>query len=198
MFWYIYSRAFTKYLHGTWSLLNVLMIFGISENTVICTHTMYFFCYCYKYTPNLRLVLWSRVTYWHYLETVVWKHVFLIPPVWQNQLYDLKQLSVLQGIESVSIHLWSSGTHAQPVHFHYIGFLKIRQCRLNALWRCYFAALNQDEQFKNMPDGQTFQCSWISYSFFSVKNLEWIDLIKRLRRGEAPNWMSCTSTSTRK
>ncbi len=27
--WYIYSRTFTKYLHGTWSLLNVLMIFGI-------------------------------------------------------------------------------------------------------------------------------------------------------------------------
>ncbi len=22
-FWYIYSRKFTKYLHGTWSLLNV-------------------------------------------------------------------------------------------------------------------------------------------------------------------------------
>ncbi len=28
-FWYIYSRTFTKYIHGTWSLLNVLMIFGI-------------------------------------------------------------------------------------------------------------------------------------------------------------------------
>ncbi len=30
-FWYIYSRKFTKYLHGTWSLLNVLMIFAIKE-----------------------------------------------------------------------------------------------------------------------------------------------------------------------
>ncbi len=30
-FWYIYSRRFTKYLHGTWSLLNILMIFGIKE-----------------------------------------------------------------------------------------------------------------------------------------------------------------------
>ncbi len=27
-----YSREFTKYLHGTWSLLNVLIIFGIKEN----------------------------------------------------------------------------------------------------------------------------------------------------------------------
>ncbi len=26
---YIYDRKFTKYLHGTWSLLNILMIFGI-------------------------------------------------------------------------------------------------------------------------------------------------------------------------
>ncbi len=28
-FLYIYGRKFTKYLHGTWSLLNSLMIFGI-------------------------------------------------------------------------------------------------------------------------------------------------------------------------
>ncbi len=30
--WYIYSRKFTKYLHGTWSLLNILMIFDIKIN----------------------------------------------------------------------------------------------------------------------------------------------------------------------
>ncbi len=28
-FWYIYGR---KYLHGNWSLLNILMTFGIKEN----------------------------------------------------------------------------------------------------------------------------------------------------------------------
>ncbi len=27
----IYGRTFTKYLHETWSLLNILMIFGIKE-----------------------------------------------------------------------------------------------------------------------------------------------------------------------
>ncbi len=37
--WYIYGRTFTKYLHATWSLLNILMIFGINYT-----------CYCYKYT----------------------------------------------------------------------------------------------------------------------------------------------------
>ncbi len=30
-FLYIYGRTFTEYLHGTWSLLNILMIFAIKE-----------------------------------------------------------------------------------------------------------------------------------------------------------------------
>ncbi len=40
-FWYIYGRKFTKYLHGTWYLLNILMSFGIKEKSIILTHTMY-------------------------------------------------------------------------------------------------------------------------------------------------------------
>ncbi len=28
-FWYVYGKTFTKYLHRTWPLLNVLMILGI-------------------------------------------------------------------------------------------------------------------------------------------------------------------------
>ncbi len=30
-FWYIYGKKVTKYLHGTWSLINILMICGIKE-----------------------------------------------------------------------------------------------------------------------------------------------------------------------
>ncbi len=67
-FWYIYGRIFAKYLHGTWFLLNILMIFDIKEKSIILIHTMYFWllqiylCYlwpatghwvpCYKCTVN--------------------------------------------------------------------------------------------------------------------------------------------------
>ncbi len=39
----------TKYLHGTWSLLNILMILGIKEKRIILSHSMNV-GYCYKYT----------------------------------------------------------------------------------------------------------------------------------------------------
>ncbi len=36
---YIYGREFTKYLNGTWSLLNILMIFW--KKSIILTHTIF-------------------------------------------------------------------------------------------------------------------------------------------------------------
>ncbi len=39
-FWYMY-----KIYYGIWSLLNILMIFGIKEKCIILTHTMYCCCW---------------------------------------------------------------------------------------------------------------------------------------------------------
>ncbi len=38
-FWYIYGYTFSKYIHGTWFLINIQMIFGINEKCIILTHT---------------------------------------------------------------------------------------------------------------------------------------------------------------
>jgi len=59
---YIYGRKFTKYLHGTWSLLNILMIFGIKEKSIILTRTVYCWLLPQIYPCDTWPCLWSRDT----------------------------------------------------------------------------------------------------------------------------------------
>ncbi len=42
IFWCIYGWKFAKYFHGTWSLIDIRIIFSIKERSIILTHTVYF------------------------------------------------------------------------------------------------------------------------------------------------------------
>ncbi len=65
-FIYIYGKRFTKYLHGTWSLLNILKIFGIKEKTIILT----VFLAIATNIPQ-RLVLWSMLQFLCFLNVFI-------------------------------------------------------------------------------------------------------------------------------
>ncbi len=63
------GRKFTKYFHGIWSLLDIIMFFAMKEKWIILLHTMCCWLLLQTYPCYLWLLLWSRVTcYLQWLE----------------------------------------------------------------------------------------------------------------------------------
>ncbi len=54
IFWYIYCKKYSKHFHGKWSLLNILMNFGITNKQIKSTILTYkLFATHLRWMPNL-------------------------------------------------------------------------------------------------------------------------------------------------
>ncbi len=137
-FWYIYSRKFTKYLHGTWSLLNP-NDFGIKEKWIILTH-MYFWLLLQIYRCYLWLLSCSRVTYMkNYCWVMSVKRDALLAVIYA-WLHLLVTRSIL-----LSLSLTHTHTHT---HTHRCSFFLFSRTTINLGSFGHESSQNREKVFK--------------------------------------------------